>query len=137
MKMSERHAFKKGIQDTVDLKKSYVKERIDTMMKNEMFELSLASIPEGRMAMEKIADTVLDVAFDPKVEFEDTLRAKGFRPAEIRATVANLYGLWYGQTDPNWQTKTYEEMLEPVAYYAYQHQEIFNTLSTRDLRDGE
>lgn len=105
------------------------------LLESDQFRLSALALPESEMAVDAIIRTTVGACLDPTAAFIDTLRAKGFRPAEIRATVHNLYRQYYCLTDPSKaDNMTYEEMLAPVAEYVTSHQELYNTLDPEQLR---
>ena len=105
------------------------------LFESDQFKLSALALPESDMAVDAIIKTTVNACLNPTASFIDTLRAKGFRPAEIRATVHNLYRQFYCLSDSNKADEmTYEEMLEPVALYVTEHQELYNALDPEQLR---
>ena len=139
MKLSEGRSLQQRVQSQIEQRVQFSLERMKQFGEDERFRLSLvneiAKYPDGKISEDAVDKMITDVvtssvstALDPKAQFTDVLRQKGFRPAEIRATVASLYALWFQNSDPDYASRTHQEMLEPVACYAYEHQEIFNTL---------
>jgi hypothetical protein len=111
------------------------KDSVKRIMESEQFRLSSIALPEADMAVDAIIKDTVRTTLDPVGQLLDTLRAKGFRPAEIRKMVHRLY-ITYIQSlnTPEDQTPGYDEMLSSVADYVYTHQELYNTLDPESLR---
>ena len=108
---------------------------VERLMQSEQFKLSAFSLPESQMAVNAIVESTVKSCLDPRAEFIDTLRAKGFRQAEIRATVSNLFLTYCCGNEQNIAENTsYEEKLVAVAGFVRQHQELYNTLDPANLR---
>ena len=84
------------------------------------------------MAVDAIIKQTVETTLDSVSEFTDTLRAKGFRPAEIRKLVHNLYQLY--NLGPYTPETLHEDMVKPVADYVRAHQELYNTFDPETLR---
>lgn len=105
---------------------------IKTIMESDQFKLSALSLPEGQMDVDAIVANTVSVVLDPVGSMMDTLRAKGFRPAEIRKLVHNLHDTY--NLEPRKENPTHEEMIGPVANYVTEHQELYNTFDPEMLR---
>ena len=111
------------------------KSSINRVMESEQFRLSALALPESAMAVDVIIRNTVKTALDPVGQLQDTLRAKGFRPAEILKMVHRLYDAYIRSLDGKDDTDVgYEEMLHDVAIYIDAHQEIYNTLDPESLR---
>ena len=108
---------------------------IKSIMQSEQFKLSAIALPESQMAVDEIVKKTVSTVLDPVGAMMDTLRAKGFRPAEIRKLVHNLYVTY--NLGPNEENITYESMVSPVADFITEHQEMYNTFDPEMLRDTE
>lgn len=107
---------------------------VQRIMESEQWKLSALALPNADMAVDKIISESVKTVLDPVAQLTDTLRAKGFRPAEIRRLVHDLYSLYrLGPDDGN---VVYEDMLKPVADYVAEHQELYNTFDPEQLRDS-
>lgn len=108
---------------------------IKKLMESDQFRLSVLALPESDMAVDAIINTTVKSILDPVAQFVDTLKAKGFRPAEIRATVNNLYNMYIVAmgAEPA-ESLTYEDKVGPVADFVMTHQEVYNTLDPERLR---
>lgn len=105
---------------------------VKRLMETEQFKLSALALPESSMAVDAIITQTVKTTLDSVSEFTDTLRAKGFRPAEIRRLVHNLYVLYnLGEDKPD---ILHEDMVKPVADYVRAHQELYNTFDPETLR---
>lgn len=108
------------------------KSSVSRVMQSEQWKLSALSLPEAEMAVDKIIQNTVQTVLDPVAQLTDTLRAKGFRPAEIRRLVHDLYLLYH--LGPEGENVVYENMLKPVADYVTEHQELYNTFDPEQLR---
>lgn len=106
------------------------------LLESDQFRLSALALPESQMAVDAILTNVVKECLDPRAEFIDTLRAKGFRQAEIRKMVSNLYAMYkcLDDTDENIDAVNYDDKLIFVADYVRAHQELYNTLDPESLR---
>ena len=108
---------------------------VKRIMESEQFKLSSLALPESAMAVDAIIRDTVKTTLDPVGQLQDTLRAKGFRPAEIRKMVHRLYVTYLQPLDgKDEQVPDYEKMLSDVAIYIDAHQEIYNTLDPESLR---
>lgn len=108
---------------------------IKRIMQSEQFRLSALALPESQMAVDAIVTQTVKSTLDPKGAFLDTVRAKGFRPAEIRMLVRKLYTLYCIPVSAEKEDlPAYEEMLDAVALHIDAHQELYNTLDPEELR---
>lgn len=105
---------------------------IKTFMNSDQFKLSALALPEGQMAVDAIVKNTVSVVLDPVGSMMDTLRAKGFRPAEIRKLVHNIHDTY--NLTPSTDNPTHEEMVGPVAEFLTEHQELYNTFDPEMLR---
>lgn len=105
---------------------------IKNIMESDQFKLSALALPESQMAVDAIIKNTVTTVLDPVGSMMDTLRAKGFRPAEIRRLVHNLHDTY--NLEPRTGNPTHEEMVGPVAAYLTQHQELYNTFDPEMLR---
>lgn len=105
---------------------------IKSIMESDQFKLSALALPESQMAVDAIIKNTVSTVLDPVGSMLDTLRAKGFRPAEIRKLVHNLHDTYNLQ--PFGPGHTYEEMVGPVADMLTEHQELYNTFDPEMLR---
>lgn len=108
---------------------------IRRLFDSEQFKLSALALPESAMAVDAIIRDTVKTTLDPVGQMRDTLRAKGFRPAEIRKMVHRLYITYMQPLDGNENaTPDYEKMESDVAIYLDGHQEIYNGLDPESLR---
>lgn len=108
---------------------------VKRIMESEQFKLSSLALPESAMAVDAIIRNTVKTTLDPVGQLQDTLRAKGFRMAEIHKMVHRLYVTYLQPLDENdGQVPEYEKMLSDVAIYLDAHQEIYNTLDPESLR---
>lgn len=105
---------------------------VKNIMESDQFKLSALALPEGQMAVDEIIQSTVSTVLDPVGQMMDTLRAKGFRPAEIRKLVHNLHDTY--NLEPSGSNLTHEEMVGPVAEWLTQHQELYNTFDPEMLR---
>jgi len=121
--------------DRASLAAERVKSDITKWMQTDQFKLAAASMPEGSMNM-AIAQRAVEVALDPVGQYQDCLRNKGFRPAEIRQLTHRLYlanCVKLGEVVDE-EKLTYDVMLPEVANFFYMHQELYNGLNPEELR---
>jgi hypothetical protein len=71
-----------------------------------------------------IAEKVSKVVTDPKIEFLDTLRARGLKETRIKNAVTQL-NLIFGLTS----SAEYEEQLEAVALYIREHPNLYDDIA--------
>lgn len=108
---------------------------VKRVMESEQFKLSALALPESAMAVDAIIRSTVQTTLNPTAQLQDTLRAKGFRPAEIRKMVHRLYVTYIlSMNDREDQIPDYDKMLNDVAIYIEGHQEIYNTLDPESLR---
>lgn len=109
---------------------------VKKLMESEQFRLSALALPESAMAVDALVRNTVNTVLDPVGTYIDTLRAKGFRQAEIRQITHRMYlthCVKFGE-EPDDSTLLYDNMVGPVADYFMQHQELYNTLNPEDLR---
>lgn len=137
MALSER--FRKATQQVTAERERLAIERaksgVEQVFQSEQFKLSALSLPENKMAVDAIVQTTVKSILNPVAQFTDTLRAKGFRKAEIHRLVHDLYVLYNLGEDS--ETTPYETMQDAVAYYVAEHQELYNTFDPLMLRGHE
>ena len=105
------------------------------LLESDQFRLSALALPESQMAVDAILENAVKECLDPRAAFIDTLRAKGFRQAEIRKMVSNLYNMYKCLDDSSEaENVSYEDKLVFVADYVCAHQELYNTLDPENLR---
>ena len=109
------------------------KSSIKSIMDSDQFKLSALALPESEMAVDAIIKNTVSTVLDPKGAMMDTLRPKGFRPAEIRKLVHNLYITY--NLGPIDETTTYDQMEGPVAALLTEHQELYGSFDPEMLRD--
>ena len=128
--------YKKAAENIANERRSLALERaqssVKRLMESEQFKLSALALPESSMAVDAIIKQTVETTLDSVSEFTDTLRAKGFRPAEIRKLVHNLYQLY--NLGPYTPGTLHEDMVKPVADYVRAHQELYNTFDPETLR---
>lgn len=106
------------------------------IMESDQFKLSALALPENSMAVDAIIKSTVDAVLNPVADYTDTLRAKGFRPAEIRKLTHRMYLAHCVPLDQDITDSglLYEDMVGPVADYFARHQELYNSLNPDDLR---
>lgn len=148
--MSLKDRYLKSAEELSSKRKELALERAQQQMSelwnNPQIQLSIYNqVSKGGMDVENIIDdkavnvvlkTAIDASLDPKSSYIDTLRAKGFLPAEIRQITKRLYQMHCIKFDASIDVETllYEDMLNSVSAYMYAHQELYNSLSPQDLR---
>ncbi len=105
---------------------------VKQVMETDQFKLSALALPESQMAVDAIVTNTVSTVLDPVGSMLDTLRARGFRQAEIRSLVHNLYVMY--NLGPIGDDVLYEQMERPVAEYLLMHQELYNTFDPEQLR---
>lgn len=106
---------------------------IKSIMESDQFKLSALALPESQMAVDAIVQNTVKTVLDPVGQMLDTLRAKGFRNAEIRKLVHNLHETY--KLEPHTDSAVFEDMVGPVAEFILAHQELYNTFDPEMLRD--
>lgn len=137
--MSLSDKFKKRRESVQNERERLALERAQNstkrLLESDQFRLSALALPESQMAVDAILQNAVKECLDPRAAFIDTLRAKGFRQAEIRKMVSRLYDTYRSLSDTrDLDSVPYEEKLSLVADYVYAHQEIYNTLDPEVLR---
>lgn len=111
------------------------KNGIAKLLETEQFKMSVLAMGDANLAVDTVLNEAIMACLDPKAEFNDTLRSRGFRPAEIRALVSQLYILYACFNNPEKaEDCLYEEKLEFVANYVREHQELYSTFDPENLR---
>lgn len=105
---------------------------IEGIMQSEQFKLSAIALPESRMAVDAIVTKAVSSVLNPVAQMVDTLRAKGFRQAEIRKLVHNLHDTY--NLKPDTPDPSYDDMVGPVADWLMEHQELYNSFDPEMLR---
>jgi hypothetical protein len=100
--------------------------RVNKIVESDQFKF-YTQMPEASSVIDKIVSDTVDASINPVSELVDTLRAKGFKQAQIRKLVHNLYDLYIKKGDG--ESPDYDLMLEPVAQYVAMHQELYNTFT--------
>ena len=114
------------------------KSGIAKLLETEQFKMSVLAMDDANLAVDTLINTAINACLDPKSEFNDTLRSRGFRPAEIRALVRDLYTLYACFNNPDKANDVlYEEKLEFVANYVREHQELYSTFDPENLRHNQ
>lgn len=105
------------------------------IIQSDQFRLSALAMPDNAMCVDQLIAQVTKTITDPKADYLDTLRARGFLPADIRKLTACLYATYCSSysTKPASQM-VYDEMVGPVAEYVMQHQELYNTFDPETIR---
>lgn len=108
------------------------KEALSTFLQTEQFKFYAESFENPDSIVDKIVETSVKTTLDPVVQFMDTLIAQGFKKAQIRRLVHQLYTTYLsGGVD---EEKNYEDMIRPVAEFVNVHQELYNTFSVDMLK---
>lgn len=128
-----RRAWEEQRQLLEDIKVKRAREAADALIRSESFSLSALTLPDAQMAVDSLVETAIKAVCDPVNEFLDVLRAKGFRQAEIRKIVIRLYESFCRPLNDSTE-KIYEEMLEPVAIYMAQNQDLYSKIDIDFLR---
>lgn len=110
------------------------KASVQKVLESDQFRLSALALPESQMQVDTIMETTVKATLDPIGQLNDTLRAKGFRPAEVRSIVQRLYTAYIRKFDEN-DIPPYEVMEKEVAYYVESHQELYNSVDVEQLRE--
>ena len=134
-KLSEiraRNAERK--EDLMRLKLERANNAVMELINSDQYKASILASPSNAMTVNAMTYAITAAIVDPVGEFLDTLRQKGFRPAEIRKLVHRLYDMYIAGLDENSSNLTYEDIVEPVAFYVCEHQELYNTLDPEMLR---
>ena len=111
---------------------------VQRLMDSDQFKLSALALPQSDMAVDAIITTTVKSVLDPVAQLTDTLHAKGFRSAEVRTLVHNLFNTYCAASyegDPS--KAVFEEMVGPVADYVAEHQELYNTFDPAMLRSQQ
>lgn len=135
--MSLADKYKKKTAALVEERQRLAVERarssIKSIMESDQFKLSALALPESQMAVDAIVQNTVKTVLDPVGQMLDTLRAKGFRNAEIRKLVHNLHETY--KLEPRTDSAVFEDMVGPVAEFILAHQELYNTFDPEMLRD--
>ena len=102
------------------------------LLEKGSFNVSLLTLDSEAMDINSVVETAVKAVCDPVNEFLDVMRAKGLRQAEIRKIVLRLYDLYCRPFDDT-SERIYEEMLEPVAMYMAQNQELYSKIDVDEL----
>ncbi len=108
------------------------KQALSSFLQTEQFKFYANSFSNPESVVDKIVETTVKTTLDPVVQFQDTLLAQGFKKAQIRRLVHQLYTTYLsGGVD---EEKNYEDMIRPVAEFVNLHQELYNTFSVDMLQ---
>lgn len=120
----------------IQLKMERAQAATESLMKSDYYKLNLINAPDAQMAVDAIVRNAVESITNPVGDFLDTLRAKGFRQAEIRRLVHRLYNAYCVKlNEPEGKELLYEDMLTPVAEYFCEHQELYSSLDPDSLRN--
>ena len=128
-----RRAWEEQRQLLEDIRVKRAREAADALIRSESFNLSALTLPDAQFAVDSLVETAVKAVCDPVNEFLDVLRAKGFRQAEIRKIVIRIYDSFCRPLNDSGE-HIYEEMLEPVAIYMAQNQELYAKIDIDFLR---
>lgn len=105
------------------------------IIQSDQFKMSALAMPDSAMCIEQFVTQITKTVIDPKADYIDTLRARGFQPADIRKLTSDLFRTYCRAyaTKPIDQI-VYDEMIGPVAEYVNIHQELYNTFNVEDIR---
>ena len=121
-------------ENLMQLKLERAQSAVTELISFDQFRMSIFASPDNAMAVSAVAHAAAAAVSDPVGDMLDTLRSKGFRPAEIRKLVHKLYNMYIVGLEEQGTTAIYEDILEPVAFYVCEHQELYNTLEPESLR---
>lgn len=108
------------------------KDALSSFLQTEQFKFYAESFQNPNSVVDKIVETTVKTTLDPVVQFQDTLLAQGFKKAQIRRLVHQLYTTYLsGGVD---EEKDYDDMIRPVAEFVNLHQELYNTFSVDMLQ---
>lgn len=140
--MALRDKYKRKAQETLTsmekLKVERARSAVSEILQSDQFKLSALALPEERMNVDAIVKTTISAVYDPEAQFIDTLKNKGYRPAEIRNQVHRLWSCYINvganaiDDDSN---VPYDKMLNEVAIWMVSHQEVYNSLDPANLRE--
>ena len=120
-------------------KQEAVKDRLakslQSLVDSEQVKLACAAAKDPNMAVDWLADNMVQEVLNPVAQYEDTLRAKGYRAADIRYITRNLYITYCIPPEQAKQVEnmTHDQMIGPVANYVLEHQELYNTFENRNV----
>lgn len=121
-------------ENLMQLKLERAQSAVTELISSDQFKMSILASPNNQMAISEVARAAATAVSDPVGDLLDTLRSKGFRPAEIRKLVHKLYNMYVVGLEEQTGDVVYEDILEPVAFYVCEHQELYNTLEPESLR---
>lgn len=121
-------------ENLMQLKLERAQSAVTELISSDQFKMSILASPNNQMAISQVAHAAATAVSDPVGDLLDTLRSKGFRPAEIRKLVHKLYNMYVVGLEEQTSDVVYEDILEPVAFYVCEHQELYNTLEPESLR---
>ena len=108
------------------------KDALSSFLQTEQFKYYANSFENPDSVVHKIVETTVKTTLDPVVQFQDTLIAQGFKKAQIRRLVHQLYTTYIsGGVD---EEKNFEDMIRPVSEFVSIHQELYNTFSVDMLK---
>lgn len=108
------------------------KDALSSFLQTEQFKFYASSFQNPEGVVDKIVETTVKTTLDPVVQFQDTLIAQGFKKAQLRRLVHQLYTTYISNGVD--QEKNYDEMIRPVAEFVNLHQELYNTFSVDMLQ---
>lgn len=136
MSLSDRRAKVAAQREALtQLKIERAQSAAQQIIQSDQFKMSALALPEAAMCIDQLVAQVTKTITDPKADYLDTLRARGFLPADIRKLTACLYATYCSSysTKPVGQM-VYDEMVGPVAEYVLSHQELYNTFDPETIR---
>lgn len=136
MALSDRRARVQAQRDALtQLKIERAQTAAKQIIQSDQFKMSALALPEASMCVDQLIAQVTKTITDPKADYLDTLRARGFLPADIRKLTACLYATYCSAYSKKPVSQmVYDEMVGPVAEYVMQHQELYNTFDPETIR---
>ncbi len=122
-------------EERVNLAVEQSRNKVNELMQTDQFRLSVMATPEAGMFVESIIKTTVDTILDPVAQYIDILRAKGFKSSEIRMMADRHYRAHLVKFDdvvP--EDLVYEDIIDDVANFFLQNQELYNSCNPEDLR---
>lgn len=131
--------YKQERREYEELKIKRASKTITQIMNTDQFKMSVLATPDAKIAVNALLEDTVRQVVSSTSDYEDTLRARGFKPAEIHYITRILYETYFGKINSNGSVEVddsipYERMLQQVADYAYQHQEVYTSLVPEEWR---
>lgn len=136
MSLSDRRARVREQREALtQLKIERAQNAAQEIIKSDQFKMSALALPESAMCIDQLIAQVTKTITNPKADYLDTLRARGFLPADIRKLTSCLYMTYCSnQATKPINEMLFEEMVVPVAEYVAVHQELYNTFNPEEIR---